>query len=40
MSDALRDTEFKVFGGTIAGGGVVKGLNAGSGTCRAPPWTG
>ena len=29
VSDALRDTEFKVFGGTIAGGGVVKGLNAG-----------
>jgi aspartyl-tRNA synthetase len=29
VSDALRDTEFKVFGGTIASGGVVKGLNAG-----------
>jgi len=29
VSDALRDTEFKVFGGTIAGGGVVKALNAG-----------
>jgi aspartyl-tRNA synthetase len=29
VSDALRETEFKVFGGTIAGGGVVKGLNAG-----------
>ena len=29
VSDALRDTEFKVFGGTIACGGVVKGLNAG-----------
>jgi aspartyl-tRNA synthetase len=29
VSDSLRDTEFKVFGGTIAGGGVVKGLNAG-----------
>src|SRR4051795_333354 len=29
VSDSLRDTEFKVFGGTIAGGGVVKGLNSG-----------
>jgi len=29
VSDALRGTEFKVFAGTIAGGGVVKGLNAG-----------
>jgi aspartyl-tRNA synthetase len=29
VSDALRETEFKVFGGTIAGGGVVKGVNAG-----------
>src|SRR5581483_6857484 len=29
VSDALHDTEFKVFGGTIAAGGVVKGLNAG-----------
>jgi aspartyl-tRNA synthetase len=29
VSDALRETEFKVFAGTIAGGGVVKGLNAG-----------
>jgi aspartyl-tRNA synthetase len=29
VSDALRGTEFKVFGGAIAGGGVVKGLNAG-----------
>jgi aspartyl-tRNA synthetase len=29
VSDSLRDTEFKVFGGTIEGGGVVKGLNAG-----------
>jgi aspartyl-tRNA synthetase len=29
VSDSLRETEFKVFGGTIAGGGVVKGLNAG-----------
>jgi aspartyl-tRNA synthetase len=29
VSEALRGTEFKVFGGTIAGGGVVKGLNAG-----------
>jgi aspartyl-tRNA synthetase len=29
VSDALRATEFKVFAGTIEGGGVVKGLNAG-----------
>jgi aspartyl-tRNA synthetase len=29
LSDALRRTEFKVFAGTIASGGVVKGLNAG-----------
>ena len=29
VSEAMRGTEFKVFGGTIAGGGVVKGLNAG-----------
>jgi aspartyl-tRNA synthetase len=29
VSDALRDTEFQVFAGTIDGGGVVKGLNAG-----------
>jgi aspartyl-tRNA synthetase len=29
VSDSLRETEFKVFGGTIASGGVVKGLNAG-----------
>ncbi len=29
VSDALRETEFKVFAGTIAGGGLVKGLNAG-----------
>src|SRR6266508_2302471 len=29
VSGSLRGTEFKVFGGTIAGGGVVKGLNAG-----------
>jgi aspartyl-tRNA synthetase len=29
VSDALRGTEFKVFAGTIDGGGVVKGLNAG-----------
>jgi aspartyl-tRNA synthetase len=29
VSDALRGTEFKVFGATIEGGGVVKGLNAG-----------
>ncbi len=29
VSEAMRGTEFKVFGGTIAGGGVVKGFNAG-----------
>jgi aspartyl-tRNA synthetase len=29
VSDALRGTDFKVFGATIEGGGVVKGLNAG-----------
>jgi aspartyl-tRNA synthetase len=29
VSEALRGTEFKVFAGTIEGGGVVKGLNAG-----------
>src|SRR4029079_9895573 len=29
LSDALRETEFRVFRGTIDGGGVVKGLNAG-----------
>ena len=29
VSAALRGTEFKVFSGTIAGGGTVKGLNAG-----------
>jgi aspartyl-tRNA synthetase len=29
VSAALRETEFKVFSGTIAGGGTVKGLNAG-----------
>jgi aspartyl-tRNA synthetase len=29
VSDSLRKTEFKVFSGAIAGGGVVKGLNAG-----------
>src|SRR5215203_214501 len=29
VSDALRGTEFKVFGATIEGGGVVKGFNAG-----------
>ncbi|HYY73806.1 MAG TPA: amino acid--tRNA ligase-related protein, partial [Solirubrobacterales bacterium] len=29
VSDALRGTRFNVFAGTIAGGGVVKGLNAG-----------
>ncbi|WP_320671564.1 aspartate--tRNA ligase [Patulibacter defluvii] len=30
LSDALRGTEFKVFAGTLAGGGVVRGLNAGA----------
>ena len=29
LSPALAETEFKVFSGTIASGGVVKGLNAG-----------
>jgi aspartyl-tRNA synthetase len=29
VSEALRGTEFKVFAGTIEGGGVVKGLDAG-----------
>ncbi len=29
LSDAVRDTEFKVFSGAIEGGGVVRGLNAG-----------
>ncbi|HYU61514.1 MAG TPA: aspartate--tRNA ligase [Solirubrobacterales bacterium] len=29
LTDALRDTEFKVFRGTIDAGGIVKGLNAG-----------
>jgi len=29
LSDALRETEFRVFRGTIDGGGVVKGLNVG-----------
>src|SRR4051812_30820888 len=29
VSEALRGTEFKVFGGTLEGGGVVKGFNAG-----------
>ena len=29
LTEALRGTEFKVFAGTIEGGGVVKGLNAG-----------
>jgi aspartyl-tRNA synthetase len=30
VSEALAQTEFKVFGGTIEGGGVVKGINAGA----------
>ncbi len=29
LSDALSETEFRVFRGTIDGGGVVKGMNAG-----------
>jgi aspartyl-tRNA synthetase len=29
LSDALKDTEFKVFAGTLASGGVVRGINAG-----------
>ena len=29
LSDALRDTEFRVFRGTLDGGGVVKGMNCG-----------
>ncbi len=29
LSDALRETEFKVFSGAIASGGAVRGLNAG-----------
>jgi aspartyl-tRNA synthetase len=30
LGDALRDTEFKVFAGALASGGVVRGLNAGA----------
>jgi aspartyl-tRNA synthetase len=30
LGDALRATEFKVFSGALAGGGVVKGINAGT----------
>jgi aspartyl-tRNA synthetase len=30
LSDAVRDTEFRVFAGTLSGGGVVRGLNAGA----------
>jgi aspartyl-tRNA synthetase len=30
LSDALAETEFKVFRGALEGGGVVKGLNAGA----------
>ena len=29
LTDALRETEFKVFRGAIDGGGIVKGINAG-----------
>ncbi|MFA4928694.1 MAG: aspartate--tRNA ligase [Patulibacter sp.] len=29
LSTALKDTEFKVFAGTLASGGVVRGINAG-----------
>jgi aspartyl-tRNA synthetase len=34
LTDALRETEFKVFRGSIEGGGIVKGLNA---RRREPP---
>jgi aspartyl-tRNA synthetase len=30
LTDALRETEFKVFRGAIEGGGIIKGLNAGA----------
>jgi aspartyl-tRNA synthetase len=30
LSGALRDSEFQVFAGTLAGGGVVRGINAGA----------
>jgi aspartyl-tRNA synthetase len=30
VSEALRDSEFKVFSGVLGGGGVVRGLNAGA----------
>jgi aspartyl-tRNA synthetase len=30
VSEALRDSEFKVFSGVLAAGGVVRGINAGS----------
>ena len=30
VGDAVRDSEFKVFAGALAGGGVVRGLNAGA----------
>ncbi len=30
LSGALKDTEFKVFAGTLASGGVVRGINAGA----------
>ena len=29
VSEAVRGSEFQVFSGTVAGGGVVRGLNAG-----------
>ena len=31
--------EFKVFSGALAGGGVVRGINAGAASCRAPSST-
>jgi aspartyl-tRNA synthetase len=34
LSDALRETEFKVFRGVLEGGGAIRGLNAG---CREMP---
>jgi aspartyl-tRNA synthetase len=30
LGDALRDSEFQVFAGVLAGGGVVRGINAGA----------
>ncbi len=36
LGGALAQTEFKVFAGTISSGGVVRGINAGPESCRAP----